>query len=284
MILRMLINEAGKRLGNAGIEDGRLEAELLMALILNISRLDILINSEMEISDKEEEKFYELVARRLNREPMAYISGHREFMGLDFKVKHGILIPRPDTEILVETVIEAAKNDKMKTSAEIGIGSGCISVSLAKYTDLMCYGTDMSIEAVKTACENAVMNDVEDKTFFCEGDIFKGLPERKFDIVVSNPPYIKRKDMENLMPDVRDYEPYTALCGGDDGLDFYRVITSDAANRLNRGGYIFYEIGHDEAEDVSHILRQSGFTNIKVVKDLSGLDRVVSARKEDFDV
>ena len=106
----------------------------------------------------------------------------------------------------------------------------------------------------------------------------------KFDIVVSNPPYIKKKDMESLMPDVRDYEPHTALCGGDDGLDFYRKITEDAVGKINRGGYIFYEIGYDEAEDVSDILRQNGFEDINVIKDLGGLDRVVSARKGDFDV
>lgn len=284
MILRTLINEAGKMIADAGIEECRFEAELLMAVTLGVSRFDILINQDMEISEEQKKFFFELVKRRVNREPSAYIMGYKEFMGLNFKVRPGILIPRPDTEILVETIIDTVKKAGFKTSAEIGIGSGCISISLAKYTELECYGTDISSVAVKTARENAELNGAADRTNFYEGDIFVGLPNMKFDIVVSNPPYIKKKDMESLMPDVRDYEPHTALCGGDDGLDFYRKITEDAVGKINRGGYIFYEIGYDEAEDVSDILRQNGFEDINVIKDLGGLDRVVSARKGDFDV
>lgn len=282
MNIRELIIKTGIVLKEAGIEEYILEAELFLAHTLNRTRLDILTDSFYEVSKKDQQIFEDMIKRRSLCEPAAYIIGTKEFMGLDFKVKPGILIPRPDTETLVEAVIEKIKEKGFKKSAEVGIGSGCISISIAKYTDIECVGSDISPVAVETAVENAKNNEVEDRVKFYLGDVFKGIPEGKYDIVVSNPPYIRQKDMETLMDDVKNYEPHTALYGGKDGLDFYRRITEEGKELLNDGGYIFYEIGYDEAVEVSQILEVNGFVDIEVVKDLSGLDRVVSARKGDF--
>lgn len=283
MNVKETVQRAAEELKEAGIEEYRLEAELFMAEVLHTDRLGILTDGSREVSAEERAAFDKMICRRKKHEPFAYIVGRREFMGLNFSVKEGILIPRPDTEILVESVIEASKQHGFKTSAEVGVGSGCISVSLAAYTDMMCFGTDISPTAVETAEKNSAENSTADKTRFFLGDIFSGLPEMTFDVIVSNPPYIREKDMDTLMTDVKDYEPTTALYGGVDGLDFYRRITAEGKPLLNRGGYIFYEIGYDEAAEVSDILAQNGFVDIRVIKDLSGLDRVVSARKGDFD-
>lgn len=284
MKIRECVKYGADVLKNAGLEEYRFESEYLLAESLGIERITVITDGERELDKAQEEKFLNMVSRRSKREPAAYITGHREFMGLDFQVQEGILIPRPDTEILVEEIIETVKNKNLKTSVEVGLGSGCISISIAKYTALKCFGTDISETAVAVSKKNAKNNGVENKTEFYLGDVFKGLPNGKYDIIVSNPPYIRKKDMAELMADVKDYEPYTALCGGDDGLDFYRRITEDGYEILNDGGYIFYEIGYDEAEEVSDILKEKGFCEIRVVKDLSGLDRVVMARKGDLNV
>lgn len=282
MNIRELIIKNSIILKEAGIEEYKLEAELFLAHTLNTTRLDILTDAFREVSERDREVFENMIKRRSLHEPAAYITGSREFMGLDFNVQRGILIPRPDTEILVEAVIEKVKEKGFKNLVEVGIGSGCISISIAKYTDIECVGSDISPVAIETATENAKINEVEDRVKFYLGDVFKGIPEGKYDIIVSNPPYIREKDMELLMDDVKDYEPHTALYGGKDGLDFYRKITDGGKKLLNDGGYIFYEIGYDEAVEVSEILEKNGFVDIEVVKDLSGLDRVVSARKGEF--
>lgn len=284
MKIKDLINDASNRLCTAGIEEPRFEAELFMAETLKKSRIQILTQWYEETSEEQQLAFESMILRRTALEPAAYIIGHKEFMGLEFQVGPGILIPRPDTEILVESSIETIKKYKLHNSVEVGLGSGCISVSLAKYTDVNCYGTDISQTALETAQKNARLNGVNEKVFFFKGDLFTGLPDIKFDMIVSNPPYIRRLDMEELMPDVREYEPYTALCGGDDGLDFYRRISRDGFKLLKNRGFILYEIGYDEAAEVTDILEKNGFKDIEVINDLSGLNRVIRARKGDFDV
>ncbi len=274
MKIKDLINDAVNRLYTAGIEEPRLEAELFMAETLGKSRIQILTHWFEETSEEQKLAF----------EPAAYIIGHKEFMGLEFLVGPGVLIPRPDTEILVESSIEIIKKYKLRSSVEIGVGSGCISVSLAKYTDINCYGTDISQTALETAKKNADLNGVNERVSVFKGDLFTGLPDIKYDIIVSNPPYIRKIDMEDLMPDVREYEPYTALCGGADGLDFYRRISEEGFKLLKKQGFILYEIGYDEADEVSEILEKNGYKDIEVINDLSGLNRVVRARKGDFDV
>lgn len=277
--IKMLLYNAKKILKEAGIQEYALDAELFMMKAVGMDRIHIITEGDKMLTEEQLEYFNRCVNRRLKNEPTAYIIGSREFMGLDFYVENGVLIPRPDTEILVERVIEEAKKRNGKALvAEVGAGTGCISISIAKYTNAVCRCTDINPTAVKLARKNAELNNVSDRAFFYDGDIFKGLPKNgKYDIIVSNPPYINKADMETLMPDVKDYEPSNALFGGDDGMDFYRKIASDGFELLNAGGGIFFEIGYDEAEGVSEILINNGYTDIEVLKDLSGLDRVVSA-------
>jgi len=280
--LGCLLMQAKKKLKESGIGEYALDSELIMMDVMHMNRINVLTNSTILLTEQQQSDFDKKIQRRMNKEPVAYILGYREFMGLDFYVESGVLIPRPDTEILVEAVLNIIRNNNKKVNvAEVGAGSGCISISIAKFVNAECYCTDINPKAIEISIKNAKLNKVEDEVHFYNGDIFNALPSMKFDIIVSNPPYIRKKDIALLMPDVRNYEPENALCGGADGLDFYRRITIDGKNLLKPGGYIFYEIGYDEAEEVSRILAESGYNDIRVKKDLSGLDRVVMARMEE---
>ena len=198
-------------------------------------------------------------------------------MGLDFFVKEGVLIPRPDTEVLVEEVIELAKKKDAKNILDIGTGSGAITVSLAKYLEnVKVTSVDISDIALEIGKRNAISNEVDDRITFVKSDLFTNIDkETKFDIIVSNPPYIKREVIDTLDKQVKDYEPYNALEGGVDGLDFYRAITKRAKEYLKKDGILAYEVGHDQSEDVSKLMEMDGYTNIYTLKDLQQIDRVV---------
>lgn len=255
----------------------RLDVETLLQKVLGVDRLYILLNLERVLSEDEEQLFNKFINERLNNRPIAYIVGNREFMGLDFFVKEGVLIPRPDTEVLVEEVIELAKKKDAKNILDIGTGSGAITVSLAKYLEnVKVTSVDISDIALEIGKRNAISNEVDDRINFVKSDLFTNIDkETKFDIIVSNPPYIKRKVIETLDKQVKDYEPYNALEGGVDGLDFYRAITKQAKNYLKKGGILAYEVGHDQSEDVSKLMEMDGYTNIYTLKDLQQIDRVV---------
>lgn len=255
----------------------RLDVETLLQKVLGVDRLYILLNLERVLSEDEEQLFNKFINERLNNRPIAYIVGNREFMGLDFFVKEGVLIPRPDTEVLVEEVIKLAKKKDAKNILDIGTGSGAITVSLAKYLEnVKVTSVDISDIALEIGKRNAISNEVDDRINFVKSDLFTNIDkETKFDIIVSNPPYIKRKVIETLDKQVKDYEPYNALEGGVDGLDFYRAITKQAKNYLKKGGILAYEVGHDQSEDVSKLMEMDGYTNIYTLKDLQQIDRVV---------
>lgn len=255
----------------------RLDVETLLQKVLGVDRLYILLNLERVLSEDEEQLFNKFINERLNNRPIAYIVGNREFMGLDFFVKEGVLIPRPDTEVLVEEVIKLAKKKDAKNILDIGTGSGAITVSLAKYLEnVKVTSVDISDIALEIGKRNAISNEVNDRINFVKSDLFTNIDkETKFDIIVSNPPYIKRKVIETLDKQVKDYEPYNALEGGVDGLDFYRAITKQAKNYLKKGGILAYEVGHDQSEDVSKLMEMDGYTNIYTLKDLQQIDRVV---------
>lgn len=255
----------------------RLDVETLLQKVLGVDRLYILLNLERVLSEDEEQLFNKFINERLNNRPIAYIVENREFMGLDFFVKEGVLIPRPDTEVLVEEVIELAKKKGAKNILDIGTGSGAITVSLAKYLEnVKVTSVDISDIALEIGKRNAISNEVNDRINFVKSDLFTNIDkETKFDIIVSNPPYIKRKVIETLDKQVKDYEPYNALEGGVDGLDFYRAITKQAKNYLKKGGILAYEVGHDQSEDVSKLMEMDGYTNIYTLKDLQQIDRVV---------
>ena len=255
----------------------RLDVETLLQKVLNVDRLYILLNLDKDLSEDEEKTFNKFIEERLNNRPIAYIVGNREFMGLDFYVQEGVLIPRPDTEVLVEEVIEIAKDKGQIEILDIGAGSGAITVSLAKYLEnAKLTSVDISEIALEIAKKNAISNNVEDRINFVKSDLFSSLNKnQKFDIIVSNPPYIKREVIDTLDKQVKDFEPYNALEGGIDGLDFYRAITTQAKDYLKEGGVLAYEVGHDQSEDVSKLMEMDGYTNIYTLKDLQQIDRVV---------
>ena len=240
----------------------RLDVELFLQKALGgVDRIYIHLNLNKELTTEQYDEFIKYINDRINGRPVAYIVGNREFMGLDFFVKEGVLIPRPDTETLVEEIIELCKNKSEEINIlDIGTGSGAITVSLAKYIEnskVMSFDiSDIPLEVGKI---NAINNEAE----------------KQFDVIVSNPPYIPKKDIETLHTQVKDYEPYNALEGGEDGLDFYRQITKESINYLKQGGILAYEVGHDQAEDVSEIMKSYGYTKIYKKKDIQGIDRVV---------
>ena len=256
----------------------RLDVEILLQKSLgDVDRLYILLNLDKVLSEDEEKTFIKYINERLENRPIAYIVGNREFMGLDFYVKEGVLIPRPDTEILVEEVIELAKNKGNINILDIGTGSGAITVSLAKYLpNAKITSVDIEDIPLEVRRINAKSNEVEDRIEFVKSNLFENIDkDMKFDIIVSNPPYIKREVVETLDKQVKDYEPYTALEGGEDGLDFYREITKQSKSYLKEKGILAYEVGHDQSEDVSKLMIDGGYTNIYTKKDLQGFERVV---------
>ncbi len=255
----------------------RLDVEILLRKVLDVDRLYILLNLDKSLDENQQSLFENLINERLNNRPIAYIVENREFMGLDFYVKEGVLIPRPDTEILVEEVIELAKDKGSINILDIGTGSGAITISLAKYLDnAVLTSVDISDVALEIAKKNAKDNNVENKITFIKSDLFENIEDgMKFDIIVSNPPYIKKQVIETLDKQVKDFEPYNALWGGDDGLDFYREITKQSKKFLKEKGILAYEVGHDQSEDVSKLMDMNGYTNIYTKKDLQLIDRVV---------
>ncbi|MFQ9309472.1 MAG: peptide chain release factor N(5)-glutamine methyltransferase [Paraclostridium sordellii] len=257
----------------------KLDTEILLQKALgDVDRLYIQLNLDRKLSDEELKCFNEMINDRLNGRPIAYIVKNREFMALDFYVEEGVLIPRPDTEPLVEEVIELSKGMKDVNIVDIGTGSGAISVSLAKYIkNSYVYSLDISDKALSIGKKNAVNNEVDDKIEFIKSDVFTGIKDRnlKLDIIVSNPPYIKKEDIKTLHTQVKDYEPYIALEGGEDGLDFYRTITEESLKYLKSNGILAFEVGHDQANDVCTIMENHGYKKIYTKKDLQGIDRVV---------
>ena len=282
--MKTFLDWSTDRLDRSGIKLPRLEAEVLLAGALSLSREEIYRAPERVLSEAERSILQTCVERRLHREPMAYILGHREFWSLDFKVAPSVLIPRPETETLVESLLAmytATSVNGPVRILDIGTGSGIIAVVTAReISESRVTATDFSSEALSVARENASTHGVLDQISFVQADLFVGAPEPPYDFIVSNPPYIKTGCMHDLMPDIRDFEPRTALDGGIDGLDFYRRIVPDALNHLKTGGGLILEIGETQAEAVSNLLHsEEGYESIKVTRDIGGYDRVVSARK-----
>ena len=279
MTIRDIIIKYSKELENIS-DTPRLDVELFLQKALgNVDRIYIHLNLNKELTKDQYDEFLGYINDRINGRPVAYIVGNREFMGLDFFVKEGALIPRPDTETLVEEIIELCKGKKEKLDIlDIGTGSGAITVSLAKYIEnSKITSLDISDIPLEVGKINAVNNGVDNRIEFLKSDVFTAIKntEKKFDIIVSNPPYIPKKDIETLHTQVKDYEPYNALEGGEDGLDFYRQITEESVQYLKQGGILAYEVGHDQSEDVSKIMKHHGYDKIYTKKDIQGIDRVV---------
>lgn len=284
MVIRELL-EMG-RLALDGLEyvDPIKEVSYLLSKILEVDRSFLYTNLDQPISKKVQEKFLDLLKRRASGEPLSYIFKLREFMGIDFFVEKGVLIPRPETEMIVEYIIDyVEKNFKEKTVKilDIGIGTGAISLSLAKNLEnSRVLGVDIEDIPLEVAQRNKENLKLENVTFI-KSDLFENIKEdEKFSLIVSNPPYIRTSLLDELQDDVKNFEPKAALDGGDDGLLFYRRITSQASDYLLQDGMLIYEIGFDQGESVKKILEDEGFRDIVLVEDFQGLDRMVLGFKK----
>jgi release factor glutamine methyltransferase len=263
-----------------GIDTPRLDAELLLAQALGISRLQIYLLYERPLTEPELETIRGLVARRGKREPMAYIEGTRAFHAIDLLVGSGVLVPRPDTETLVDLVLSAVpEGEEAVYIADIGCGPGTVGLAIAvARPNVRVYAVDVSEAALGYAHKNVAALGLDKRVAVLSGDLLAPIPaHRPIDWVVSNPPYIRSADIEGLMPEVSRFEPRVALDGGDDGLEVYRRLVPAAFARAGVG--VAVEIGYDQAAQVSELFRRAGFVMIEVHKDLAGLSRVVIARK-----
>ena len=261
-------------------EDAALEAWFLFSELFQVDRAGYVLRMNQEAEETAQQQYLAMLKRRLSGEPVAYILGNWEFMGLPFKVSPAVLIPRPDTETLVEAVIDWSRAKKTPIQiADLCTGSGCIAISLAHYipNSVVC-ASDLSPEALQIAGENANINCVS--VDFYQGDLWEALPAgRQYDVITSNPPYIDWKQLEELDTDVIDHEPRLALDGGEDGLIFYRRLAERTEEFLKEDGRAFWEIGYDQGQTVAEIVRQSGLKVVEVRKDLAGHDRVVIVEK-----
>lgn len=276
MTYREVYQEGVKVLTEAAIAEAALDARLLLEYVCKTDRNTLLAHGDREVTGEEQEQYLETIARRAAHAPLQHITGEQEFMGLTFVVNNKVLVPRQDTEVLVEEVMRNL-HDGMRI-LDMCTGSGCILLSLLQYSnDCTGVGVDLSTDALAVArgnYERIRQQKPEMEASFLESDLFTKV-EGRYDIIVSNPPYIRSDVIPNLMPEVRDHEPMMALDGTEDGLFFYREITKKAKDYLNRGGMLYYEIGCDQAEEVCAIMETEGFREIEVVKDFAGLDRVV---------
>lgn len=283
LTLQALLEEGTEALFKAGVEEASLDAKYLLFEAFQTDMTHFLLDRnrtlpETDSAVKAAEEYRAMIRRRAERIPLQQITGSREFMGLDFYVNEHVLIPRQDTETLVERVLRDYKG-KNPEILDMCSGSGCIAVSLALLGGFdRVTGADISPEALKVAEKNAEHLMGVKKITLVESDLFGSFPkDRKFDVIVSNPPYIPTKVIEELQPEVRDHEPMLALDGREDGLYFYRRLALESGNFLKPGGAVYFEIGYDQGEAVSCLLRETGFKEIQVIQDAAGLDRVVCA-------
>lgn len=261
-----------------------LDAEVLLMHTLNFSKIELFLRNKEMTTDTEQNNYLKFIKQRALGTPIQYITKNQEFMCLDFNVDSSTLIPRADTEILVETILNTSKINNIEYIMDIGTGTGCIPISLLYYLkNIKAVAVDISSEALKIAENNAYKNNVQNRITFIQSNLFNDISYDfigKLDAIVSNPPYIPSNDIPKLMKGVRDYEPIIALDGGTDGLDFYRIITHYGQKYIRNGGFLFYEIGYNQSEAVSNIMKQQGIENIKIIKDLAGLDRVIIGNRK----
>ena len=271
MVVGRLRSEVRKQLG-----ENEHEADWIISHVTGMAQSDFVLHPR-EVTDEELRAIEDIIVRRNSGEPLQYILGHTEFMGMTFKVNELTLIPRQDTETLVENVVSKIGKKKVRV-LDIGTGSGCVGISIARFCkNAEVTLLDYSDAILAVAKENAELNGVQVKTMRC--DILEEIPEGQYDVIVSNPPYIETDTIFSLDNIVKSYEPVEALDGGFDGLMFYRRISEEVAGEiLCENGIIAYEIGYNQGDDVSEILREADFSNIKVIRDASDNDRVVMAR------
>lgn len=278
MNIKQALEEAKNILKSNNFEDSNIIAKELLSYVLKKDRVYLTINSDTALTDTEYAEFTKCIEQIIDGKPLQYITQKQEFMGIDFFVNEDVLIPQPDTEILVETVLDICKKyDKQSLRIlDLCTGSGAIAISLSKILNTQVFASDVSIKALKVAEKNNVMNNT--KVEFIESNLFEKINGEKFDIIVSNPPYIKNEEIKLLSKQVQN-EPYIALSGGEDGLDFYRKIIDEAYKYINKNGYLCLEIGYDQKEDLIKLIKQNeNYEYENCIKDLSNNDRCIIAK------
>ena len=273
MTLKEAYEYGQEQLKNVGIEDADLDAWYLLEYVTGVSRAMYFMDMNRELSEGEEARYRECVPIRAKHIPLQHITGVQEFMGLEFSVNEHVLVPRQDTEVLVESVLEVLEPEMRVL--DMCTGSGCILISLMKLcglADVSGVGADVSEEALQVARKNAEQLGVE--ATWIHSDLFSKV-EGQYDVIVSNPPYIRTSVIEGLKEEVKFHDPFIALDGKEDGLYFYRRIMEESPKYLKKGGKLYFEIGHDQGDDVSGLMEDAGFSDVSVKKDLAGLDRVV---------
>lgn len=272
-----LLDKINKEFKSENIDTYILDGQLLLSKVLNKEKLWIITNRDKEVSKAKEKEFLILAEKRKKKMPIQYILGTCEFMGLEFMVKEGVLIPRGDTEVLVEEALRCISNEEQKI-CDLCCGSGAIGITLANYknnikVDLI----DIDTTPHEVTEKNIIKFNLIDRCSFIKSDLLETPIKlgEKYNMIVSNPPYIKDGVIGTLMDDVKNYEPYLALSGGEDGLIFYRKIVMDSKKVLYEDGILIFEIGYDQGEEVKNIMLENGYLNVRIIKDLAGLDRVV---------
>ena len=276
--LRNLYWEGTERLEKAGIPEAKLDAWYLLEYETGVSRAMFFTDPDREIEKEQAEHYQKDIETRVGRIPLQHITGEQEFMGLNFKVNEHVLIPRQDTETLVEEALKKIRPDMQ--ILDMCTGSGCILESILKFAErkgihMSGTGCDISKEALKVAKEND--SRLQTNAMFIQSDLFEHITE-KFDMIVSNPPYIRTEEISRLEDEVKLHDPWIALDGKEDGLYFYRLIVKESVKHIKKGGYLLFEIGFDQGKDVTGLLEEQGYEEIQVKKDLAGLDRVVIGR------
>ena len=281
IFVKDVVQMAEAQLQRCGVSDAKVDAELIFRYLLNVDKMGFFKLWGTSLDDATSDRYLDLIAVRSQGMPLQYITGEQEFMGFRFSVNPDVLIPRQDTEVLVEEIVQTIQARKKRNCAvlDLGCGSGAIGISIAKLCeDAKATASDISKGAIETAKRNAKALGVEKRMSFSEGNLFEPFQGRfrseKFDIIVSNPPYIKSHVIPTLQVEVKDHEPLLALDGGEDGLDYYRQIMAKVHIHLKKGGILALEIGHDQARAVVEIAADyENFNDLKLIKDLAGNDR-----------
>ena len=269
-------------LSKKGIDSPRINAELLLADVIKCKRLDLYLAFDRPLAEEELNKYRELIKRRASFEPLQYITGTVEFYGLELKVNPSVLIPRQETELLVENILINFSKEAELNILDIGTGSGNIPVALAYYLPYaQITSTDISAEALTLAQENASKYNLSDRIRFMQHDILREDMDKfpEFDLVVSNPPYVSLESFSSLQKEIKDYEPKTAVTDGSDGLSFYRVIVQKASPKIKEGGKLFFEMAQGQYDDVKDLMIKNNFSHIEVVKDYQNIERIISGEK-----
>ena len=278
MNIKQALEEAKNILKSNNFEDSNIIAKELLSYVLKKDKVYLTINSDTALTDTEYAEFTKYIEQIIDGKPLQYITQKQEFMGMEFFVNEDVLIPQPDTEILVETVLDICKrySNQSLRILDLCTGSGAIAISLSKILNTQVFASDVSTKALEVAEKNNVLNN--SKVEFIESNLFEQIKGEKFDIIVSNPPYIKNEEIKLLSKQVQN-EPYIALAGGEDGLDFYRKIIDEAYKHINKNGYLCLEIGYDQKEDLIKLIKQNeNYEYENCIKDLSNNDRCIIAK------